>query len=62
MAAAFPSAWGKRTGDDGVRAGEPGLPRLDGGDDISWMKIGEDGYLHAIIRKRDFLAWPRAQE
>jgi len=35
-------------GDDGVGAGEPGLPRLDGGDDIAWMKNWGRWVLRAI--------------
>jgi len=59
MAAAFPSACGKTNLAMMVSALESqGYRVWTVGDDISWMKIGEDGYLHAINPEADFLAWP----
>ena len=55
MAAAFPSACGKTNLAMMVSALESqGYRVWTVGDDISWMKIGEDGYLHAINPESGF--------
>jgi phosphoenolpyruvate carboxykinase (GTP) len=55
MAAAFPSSCGKTNLAMMVSALEnQGYRVWTVGDDISWMKIGEDGYLHAINPEAGF--------
>src|SRR5258708_30037934 len=55
MAAAFPSAWGKTNLAMMVSALEKqGYRVWTVGDEIAWMKIGEDGYLHAINPETGF--------
>jgi phosphoenolpyruvate carboxykinase (GTP) len=55
MGAAFPSACGKTNLAMMVSALESqGYRVWTVGDDISWMKIGEDGYLHAINPEAGF--------
>jgi phosphoenolpyruvate carboxykinase (GTP) len=55
IAAAFPSACGKTNLAMMVSALESrGYRVWTVGDDISWMKIGEDGYLHAINPESGF--------
>ena len=55
MGAAFPSACGKTNLAMMVSALEnQGYRVWTVGDDISWMKIGEDGYLHAINPEAGF--------
>jgi phosphoenolpyruvate carboxykinase (GTP) len=55
MGAAFPSACGKTNLAMMVSAlEEQGYRVWTVGDDISWMKIGEDGYLHAINPEAGF--------
>ncbi|MFI5056673.1 MAG: phosphoenolpyruvate carboxykinase (GTP) [Candidatus Acidiferrales bacterium] len=55
MAAAFPSACGKTNLAMMVSALESQCYRVwTVGDDISWMKVGEDGYLHAINPEAGF--------
>src|ERR1700740_3265743 len=55
MAAAFPSACGKTNLAMMVSALESqGYRVWTVGDDISWMKVGEDGYLHAINPESGF--------
>src|SRR5258708_36794402 len=55
MAAAFPSAWGKTNLAMMVSALEKqGYRVWTVGDDIAWLQVGADGYLHAINPEAGF--------